>query len=220
MGEGGGGLIKAGFGLPGRKLVKCELVKNPAEWKWSSFRRYAPREIGIFELESVWAATNRKHEQKAAARVFRNPRLPVISGGANLIRDHPNGRRSVYTFFFDHQGGTAMKTRLVAISCCITMAAMFAYAQNADEGYQMARVVAFEKVAANAQHMEDSDRYKIAMRLGDTIYMCRASAPAAVFIDWTMGKEFPAKLNDKVLLVKNPNGQVVELNIVGKKKPK
>ena len=62
--------------------------------------------------------------------------------------------------------------------------------------------------------------YKISMRLGDTVYACRASAPAAVFIDWTAGKEFPAKLNGKVLLVKNPDGQVVELNIVGKKTPK
>jgi hypothetical protein len=113
-----------------------------------------------------------------------------------------------------------MKTGLVALSCCITMAAMLAYGQSADEGYQMARVVAFERVAANARHMGESDHYKIAMRLGDTVYACHASAPAAVFIDWTAGKEFPAKLNGKVLLVKSPNGQVVELNIVGKKTPK
>jgi len=113
-----------------------------------------------------------------------------------------------------------MKTCLVALTCCITMAAMLAYGQSADEGYQMARVVSFERVAADAQHMGDSDRYKISMRLGGTVYACHASAPTAVFIDWTTGKEFPAKLNDKVLLVKNPNGQIVELNIVGKKIPK
>ena len=116
-----------------------------------------------------------------------------------------------------------MKTRLVVLSCCIAMAAMLAYAQSADEGYQMARVVAIERVAANAQHMENEDNYKISMRLGGIVYACHASAPAAVFIDWTTGKEFPAKLNvpnGKVLLVKNPDGQVVELNIVGKKTPK
>jgi hypothetical protein len=113
-----------------------------------------------------------------------------------------------------------MKTCLVALSCCITMAAMLAYAQSGDEGYQMARVVSFERAAADAQHMENSDRYKISMRLGDMVYACHASAPAAVFIDWSSGKEFPAKLNGKILLVKNPNGQVVELNIVGKKTPK
>ncbi len=103
------------------------------------------------------------------------------------------------------------------------MAAMLAYAQSADEGYQMARVVAFERVAANAQHMAGSDAYKISMRLGDTVYACRVNAPAATFIDWTTGKEFPAKVNvpnGKVLLVKNPDGQVVELNIVGRKTPK
>lgn len=110
-----------------------------------------------------------------------------------------------------------MKTRLVVLSCCITMAAMLANAQSADEGYQTARVLAIEKLAANAQHMEDSGGYKISMRLGDTVYVCRSGGPAAAFIDWAPGKEFPAKLNGKVLLVKNPNGQVLELNIVGKK---
>jgi len=113
-----------------------------------------------------------------------------------------------------------MKTCLVAIACSITLAAMLAYGQSADEGYQMARVVAFEKVVANAQHMADSERYKISMRLGDTVYNCTANAPPAVFLDWTTGKEFPAKLNGKVLLVKNTNGQVLELNVVGKKTQK
>lgn len=116
-----------------------------------------------------------------------------------------------------------MKTRLIALSFCITMAAMLAYAQTADEGYQMARVVAIERVAANAQHMENEDNYKISMNLGGTVYACHASAPAATFMDWTIGKEFPAKLNDpkgKVLLVKNSNGQIVEMNIVGRKTPK
>ena len=113
-----------------------------------------------------------------------------------------------------------MKTCLVVLSCCITMAAMLAYAQSADEGYQMAKVVAIERVAANAQHMENEDNYKISMRLGDTLYICHGSGPAATFMDWTNGKEFPAKLNGKVLLVKSPNGQIVQLNIVGKKTPK
>jgi hypothetical protein len=113
-----------------------------------------------------------------------------------------------------------MKKCLVALSCCIALAAMLAFAQGADEGYRMARVVAFERVAASAQHMENSEQYKMSIRLGDWVYNCRASAPAAVFLDWTAGKEFSTKLNGKVLLVKNPDGQVVELNIVSKKAPK
>jgi hypothetical protein len=116
-----------------------------------------------------------------------------------------------------------MRKCLVALSCCITMAAMLAYAQSADEDYQMARVVSIERVAANAQHMENEDNYKISMRLADTIYACHVNAPAATFMDWTIGKEFPAKLNDpkgRVLLVKNSNGQIVEMNIIGKKTPK
>jgi hypothetical protein len=113
-----------------------------------------------------------------------------------------------------------MKMRLVALLCLVTVAAMLAVAQGADEGYQMARVVAFERVAASAQHMEKSDNYKISMRLGDTVYACRASGSAATFNDWTTNKEFPAKLNGKVLLVKNLDGQVLEFNITGKKTQK
>jgi hypothetical protein len=114
-----------------------------------------------------------------------------------------------------------MKTLLIALLCCITMAAALTYAQSADEGYQMARVVSFEKLAANAQHPEYSDRYRIAMRLGDTIYIGHASGPVATFLDWYEGKEYPAKLDNKgkVLLVKGPNGQV-ELNIDKTKRPK
>jgi len=111
-----------------------------------------------------------------------------------------------------------MRTRLVVLSCCMAMAAMLAYAQDAD--YQMARVVAFERVPADVQHPEKADTYKISMRLGDTIYNCHANAPVAVFNDWTTGKEFPAKVNGKTLLVKNTDGQIIEMKILGKKTAK
>jgi hypothetical protein len=110
-----------------------------------------------------------------------------------------------------------MKTRVVAVLCCITMAAMLAYAQGADDGYQTATVVSIEKLAADAQHMEKGDQYKISMSMGGMLYLCKVSAPAATFMEWTSGKEFPAKENGKTLLVKNKNGQVVELNIAKKK---
>jgi hypothetical protein len=109
---------------------------------------------------------------------------------------------------------------LFAFLCCITVVAVFAFAQSGDEGFQNATVVAFERVAEDARHMEKGDQYKISLRLGNTIYNCHANAPAATFIDWTTGKEFPVKINDKILLAKNPNGQIVELNIVGRKTPK
>ncbi|MFZ0286567.1 MAG: hypothetical protein WAL32_15165 [Terriglobales bacterium] len=111
-----------------------------------------------------------------------------------------------------------MKTRVAAMLCCVTMAAMFAYAQSPDEGYQTATVVSIEKLAADAQHMEKGDQFKISMNMGGVLYLCKVSAPAALFMDWTRGKEFPAKENDKLLLVKNRNGQIVELNITKKKR--
>ena len=112
-----------------------------------------------------------------------------------------------------------MKTWIIALVCIIA-AAVLVCAQSTDEGYQTATVVSIEKLAANAQHPENGDRYKISMRLQDTLYLCQGSGATSVFMDWTRGKEFPAKVNGKVLLVKVPNGQTVELNITGKKTPK
>jgi hypothetical protein len=110
-----------------------------------------------------------------------------------------------------------MKRCLLALSCCIAMVGLLAYAQNADEGYQTATVISIEKLAADAQHMEKGDQFKISLSMGGMIYLCKVSAPSATFMEWTSGKEFPAKENGKVLQVKNRNGQIVELNIAKKK---
>jgi putative transposase len=57
-----------------RNPVKRGLVKEPGAWKWSSFRHYALREIGIVELESAWTARDRETNTKGGrARVFLNP---------------------------------------------------------------------------------------------------------------------------------------------------
>ena len=106
-----------------------------------------------------------------------------------------------------------MKIGLVILSCCMAMATVLAYAQGGDEGFQMGRVVSIEKMAENAQHMSDEINYKISMRLPDGLYACRVSAPAATFIDWSPGKEFPVRVDGKILSAKNPNGQVVQMNI-------
>ena len=57
-----------------RNPVTRGLAKQPADWKWSSFRHYALREIGVVEIESEWTARDR--EQKASggsARTFLFP---------------------------------------------------------------------------------------------------------------------------------------------------
>jgi|SRR3954467_15889092 hypothetical protein len=109
-----------------------------------------------------------------------------------------------------------MKKLLLLLLCFTTLAA---FAQsNAD--FQPARVIAFEKVTADVQHPEKQDSYKISMRIGDTIYNCKANAPVAVFNDWTINKEFPTKVNAKTLEVKNFDGKMIEMTIVNRKKPK
>jgi REP-associated tyrosine transposase len=57
-----------------RNPVKRGLVRAPEEWKWSSFRHYALREVGVMEIESEWTARDR--ERKACGgseRVFLRP---------------------------------------------------------------------------------------------------------------------------------------------------
>jgi putative transposase len=43
-----------------RNPVKRGLVKEPGDWKWSSFRHYAFREMGVVEIESEWTARDRE----------------------------------------------------------------------------------------------------------------------------------------------------------------
>jgi putative transposase len=43
-----------------RNPVVRGLVKEPADWKWSSFRHYAFREIRIVEIESEWTTSDRE----------------------------------------------------------------------------------------------------------------------------------------------------------------
>ncbi len=57
-----------------RNPVKRGLVREPAEWRWSSFRHYALREVGVVEIESEWTARDRETQAEGASgRVFLNP---------------------------------------------------------------------------------------------------------------------------------------------------
>jgi hypothetical protein len=109
-----------------------------------------------------------------------------------------------------------MKKNLAAVVCLVMLAAVMGLAQD---GYDPARVVAFEKVASSPQHPENADKYKISMQLGDTFYKCEARGSVAVFNDWSVGKEYPTRLSpdEKVLSVKGPGGEV-ELVVKGKKR--
>lgn len=57
-----------------RNPVKRGLVKEAADWKWSSFRHYALREAGIVEIESEWTARDREQNvQGGGGRIFLLP---------------------------------------------------------------------------------------------------------------------------------------------------
>ncbi len=54
-----------------RNPVKRGLVAEPGEWKWSSFRHYAYREMGTVEIESEWTARDRERQTPGGAeRIF------------------------------------------------------------------------------------------------------------------------------------------------------
>jgi putative transposase len=55
-----------------RNPVSRGLAREPADWKWSSFRHYALREIGIVTIESEWTARDRERPE-GTPRVFLNP---------------------------------------------------------------------------------------------------------------------------------------------------
>ncbi|MFB3815805.1 MAG: transposase [Terriglobales bacterium] len=50
-----------------RNPVRRGLVERAEDWKWSSFRHYALREVGPVEIESEWTARRRELQQ------LRNP---------------------------------------------------------------------------------------------------------------------------------------------------
>ena len=112
-----------------------------------------------------------------------------------------------------------MQTRSIALSFFLITATLVATAQTTDDGFQMAKVVSIDRVPADARHPENADQYKISMLLSGTIYTCHATGSPAIFLDWSPNKEFPAKLTDKIMQVKGPQG-LVDLNVVGKKTPK
>jgi putative transposase len=57
-----------------RNPVKRGLVQDPADWKWSSYRHYALREVGPVEIESAWTAVDRETRTRGGPpRVFLSP---------------------------------------------------------------------------------------------------------------------------------------------------
>jgi putative transposase len=61
-----------------RNPVKRGLVKDPADWRWSSFRHYAFREVGVVEIESEWTARDRELKKLGLP-----PRIFLRADGSN-----------------------------------------------------------------------------------------------------------------------------------------
>jgi len=58
-----------------RNPVKRGLVREPGDWKWSSFRHYALRVKGVVEIESEWTARDRETAaDRGSPRTLVSPR--------------------------------------------------------------------------------------------------------------------------------------------------
>jgi putative transposase len=67
-----------------RNPVQRGLVKAAADWKWSSSRHYALREVGMVEIESQWTARHRETKTSGGPeRVFLIPE-PALSEAEGL----------------------------------------------------------------------------------------------------------------------------------------
>jgi hypothetical protein len=56
------------------KAFHSFLILDPGDWKWSSFRHYAFREMGVVEIESEWTGRDRELKVNGGQpRVFLCP---------------------------------------------------------------------------------------------------------------------------------------------------
>src|SRR5437899_1737022 len=73
-----------------RNPVKRGLVSKLEDWKWSSYRHYAFREIGIVEIESEWTARDREQKARGGVpRIFLRAQVSAQNRGANLGHQAP-----------------------------------------------------------------------------------------------------------------------------------
>jgi len=57
-----------------RNPVKRGLVQSALDWKWSSYRHYALREVGLVKIESQWTARDRELKTDGTSgRIFLSP---------------------------------------------------------------------------------------------------------------------------------------------------
>ncbi len=57
-----------------RNPLKRGLVQSALDWKWSSYRHYALREVGVVQIESEWTARDRElTAEETSGRVFLIP---------------------------------------------------------------------------------------------------------------------------------------------------
>jgi hypothetical protein len=73
-----------------RNPVKRGLVEQPEDWKWSSYRHYALREVGPVAIESEWTARDREAKLTDRKRKF----LPPPSSSPGTVEIRPRGTRA------------------------------------------------------------------------------------------------------------------------------
>lgn len=107
---------------------------------------------------------------------------------------------------------------LAAISVC---GSATTFAQSCD--FQTATIVDVQTLSpqtspssggTDAPLTADVNRYNLSVKLGDSVYVCRAKTQGAYDLTWAKGKEVPAKVKGSVMYIKRDSGKVTRLSIV------
>jgi|SRR5882724_5929499 len=107
---------------------------------------------------------------------------------------------------------------LLAIHVCVSASSL---AQSSD--FQTGTIIDVETLSpqsspnaggADAPLTQDVNRYNLSIKLGDSVYVCRAKTMGVFDLNWAKGKEVPAKAKGKVMYVKRADGRVTKLSIL------
>jgi hypothetical protein len=107
---------------------------------------------------------------------------------------------------------------LLAIYVCVSSTSL---AQSSD--FQTGTIVDVETLSpqstpnsggTDAPLTSDVNRYNLSVKLGDSVYVCRAKTMGAFDLTWAKGKEVPAKVKGNVMYIQRANGKVTKLSIL------
>lgn len=110
---------------------------------------------------------------------------------------------------------------VVALVCA---AGMSAVAQPHNPQYESATIVAVSKLpathassgSADAPIASEVDRYKVSIRVDDTVYVCRYESQSDLDLAWIRGRDVLVRIKGNTMYVKKATGKEAQASIVSR----